>query len=120
MSQTLLVTLANRTFEGVDLQQLAGRLGLELVRAEGDSVAEIFNSGALFGDAKLIQGTGDYNFDGELAAALGVPVVLITATTPPHPWPSAAWRSLGRLSCRRLAVAMWRPSSPLQSTPSRS
>lgn len=85
MSQTLLVTLANRTFEGVDLQQLAGRLGLELVRAEGDSVAEIFNSGALFGDAKLIQGTGDYNFDGELAAALGVPVVLITSddTTAP-------------------------------------
>ena len=77
MTQSLLVTLANRTFDGVDLQQLASRLNLDLVRAEGDDVAEVFNSGALSGEAVLIQGTGDYNFDAELAAALGVPVLLV-------------------------------------------
>ena len=75
MTQSLLVTLANRTFDGVDLQQLASRLNLDLVRAQGDDVAEVFNSGALSGEAVLIQGTGDYNFDAELAAALGGPVL---------------------------------------------
>ena len=42
--QSLLVTLANRTFDGLDLQQLASRLELAVVRLTGGSVADVFNS----------------------------------------------------------------------------
>ena len=74
--QSLLVTLANRTFDGLDLQQLASRLELPLVRLSGDSVAEIFNSEQITEEPALYAGTGDYNFDAQLAAALGAPVLL--------------------------------------------
>lgn len=74
--QSLLVTLANRTFDGLDLQQLASRLDLPVVRLTGDSVAGIFNSGQVSGEPTLYVGTGDYNFDAQLAAAIGAPVVL--------------------------------------------
>ncbi|WP_269511382.1 phosphate acetyltransferase [Corynebacterium faecium] len=74
--QSLLVTLANRTFDGLDLQQLASRLELPLVRLSGDSVAEIFNSEQISEEPALYAGTGDYNFDAQLAAALGAPVLL--------------------------------------------
>ena len=74
--QSLLVTLANRTFDGLDLQQLASRLELPLVRLSGDSVAEIFNSEQVTEEPALYAGTGDYNFDAQLAAALGAPVLL--------------------------------------------
>lgn len=74
--QSLLVTLANRTFDGLDLQQLASRLDLAVVRLTGGSVADIFNSEQVTDDPSLYVGTGDYNFDAQLAAAIGVPVVL--------------------------------------------
>jgi len=75
--QSLLVTLANRTFDGLDLQQLASRLELPLVRLSGDSVAEIFNSEQITEGPALYAGTGDYNFDAQLAAAIGAPVLLV-------------------------------------------
>lgn len=75
--QSLLVTLANRTFDGLDLQQLASRLELPLVRLSGDNVAEVFNSEQIASTPALYAGTGDYNFDAQLAAALGAPVVLV-------------------------------------------
>lgn len=74
--QSLLVTLANRTFDGLDLQQLASRLDLAVVRLTGDSVADILNSEQVTDVPSLYVGTGDYNFDAQLAAAIGVPVVL--------------------------------------------
>ena len=74
--QSLLVTLANRTFDGLDLQQLASRLELPLVRLSGDSVAELFNSEQIAEEPALYAGTGDYNFDAQLAAAIGAPVLL--------------------------------------------
>ena len=74
--QSLLVTLANRTFDGLDLQRLASRLDLPVVRLTGDSVAEIFNSDQVTGEPTLYVGTGDYNFDAQLAAAIGASVVL--------------------------------------------
>ena len=74
--QSLLVTLANRTFDGLDLQQLASRLDLAVVRLTGDSVADIFNSEQVTDAPSLYVGTGDYNFDAQIAAAIGVPVVL--------------------------------------------
>ena len=74
--QSLLVTLANRTFDGLDLQQLASRLDLAVVRLTGDSVADVFNSEQVTDAPSLYVGTGDYNFDAQLAAAIGVPVVL--------------------------------------------
>ncbi|MDC7109630.1 phosphate acetyltransferase [Corynebacterium afermentans] len=75
--QSLLVTLANRTFDGLDLQQLVSRLELPLVRLSGDSVAEIFNSEQITEGPALYAGTGDYNFDAQLAAAIGAPVLLV-------------------------------------------
>ena len=77
MPKSLLITLANRTFDGLDLEQLANRLQLTPVRVEGEDIASVYNTGQLQGEAQLIQGTGDYNFDAELAAALGVPVVVV-------------------------------------------
>ena len=74
--QSLLVTLANRTFDGLDLQQLASRLELAVVRLTGGSVADVFNSEQVTDAPSLYVGTGDYNFDAQLAAAIGVPVVL--------------------------------------------
>ena len=74
--QSLLVTLANRTFDGLDLQQLASRLELTVVRLTGGSVADVFNSEQVTDAPSLYVGTGDYNFDAQLAAAIGVPVVL--------------------------------------------
>ena len=74
--QSLLVTLANRTFDGLDLQQLASRLELMVVRLTGGSVADVFNSEQVTDAPTLYVGTGDYNFDAQLAAAIGVPVVL--------------------------------------------
>ncbi|MDN8605546.1 phosphate acetyltransferase [Corynebacterium ureicelerivorans] len=74
--QSLLVTLANRTFDGLDLQQLASRLELAVVRLTGGSVADVFNSEQVTDAPTLYVGTGDYNFDAQLAAAIGVPVVL--------------------------------------------
>lgn len=74
--QSLLVTLANRTFDGLDLQQLASRLELTVVRLTGGSVADVFNSEQVTDAPTLYVGTGDYNFDAQLAAAIGVPVVL--------------------------------------------
>ena len=70
--QSLLVTLANRTFDGLDLQQLASRLDLPVVRLAGDSVAGIFNSEQITEEPALYVGTGDYNFDAQLAAAIDV------------------------------------------------
>ena len=74
--QSLLVTLANRTFDGLDLQQLASRLELTVVRLTGGSVADVFNSEQVTDAPTLYVGTGDYNFDAQLAAAIRVPVVL--------------------------------------------
>ena len=74
--QSLLVTLANRTFDGLDLQQLASRLELAVVRLTGGSVADVFNSEQVTDSPSLYVGTGDYNFDAQVAAAIGVPVVL--------------------------------------------
>ena len=78
MSQpkSLLVTAANYSLDSADLDALAQRLGLELVRVEGTDIASAF-AADLPREGALIAGTGDYNFDAELAAALGVPVALI-------------------------------------------
>ena len=78
MSQpkSLLVTAANYSLDSADLGALAQRLGLELTRVEGTDIASAY-SADLPREGALIAGTGDYNFDAELAAALGVPVALI-------------------------------------------
>ena len=78
MSQpkSLLVTAANYSLDSADLDALAQRLGLELARVEGTDIASAF-AADLPREGALIAGTGDYNFDAELAAALGVPVALI-------------------------------------------
>ena len=74
--QSLLLTAVNRSLDGVDVEAVAGRLGLATAHIEGTDLATVYNSG-LPRRGALIVGTGDYAFDAEVAAALGVPVVLL-------------------------------------------
>lgn len=74
--QSLLLTAVNRSLDGVDVEAVAGRLGLATAHIEGTDLAAVYNSG-LPRRGALIVGTGDYAFDAEVAAALGVPVVLL-------------------------------------------
>jgi len=75
-SKSLLITSVNRSLDGIDITAVASQLGLEPKQIEGTEIAEVYNSGINTGDA-LFVGTGDYNFDAEVAAAFGVPVVLV-------------------------------------------
>lgn len=75
-SKSLLLTPVNRSLEGIDVTAVASQLGLEPKQIEGTELPEVYNSGINTGNALLI-GTGDYNFDAEVAAAFGVPVVLV-------------------------------------------
>ena len=96
--QSLLVTVANRTFEGLDLDTLAERLGLTLTQVQGESVAAVIASHNP-DELRLYQGSGDYNFDAEVAAALGVPVILVTA------YDRAATLAADRVGERGAAIA---------------
>ena len=77
MTQSLLVTTVNRTFDGLDLDGLANRLELPVTRVEGGTAAEVYNSGQIGEEPALVVGSGDYNFDAELAAAIGAPVLVV-------------------------------------------
>ncbi|MEH0147102.1 phosphate acetyltransferase [Corynebacterium sp. Q4381] len=73
----LLITSVNRSLDGVDTEALATRLGLTTANVEGADLAAVYNSSATDAENTLLIGTGDYNFDAQVAAAIGAPVVLI-------------------------------------------
>ncbi|WKD58215.1 Phosphate acetyltransferase [Corynebacterium capitovis DSM 44611] len=76
--QSLLVTLANRNFDGIDLDGLAATLNLRVARVgEGSDVAEVYSRDLLAEGPALVEGTGDLSFDSELAATLGTPVLVV-------------------------------------------
>ncbi len=78
--QSLLITLANRNYDGIDVEGFASKRGLRVVRLDsyGTDVQEMYDANLLAEGPALVVGTGDVSFDGELAATLGIPVVLVT------------------------------------------
>ncbi|WP_288832748.1 phosphate acetyltransferase [uncultured Corynebacterium sp.] len=78
-SSSVLLTLANRNFDGIDLDQLASSRGLRLVQLDPQDadLGDVFSADPLADGASLIAGTGDLSFDAELASALGIPVVVL-------------------------------------------
>ena len=81
--QSLLITVANRGFDGIDLEGFASSHGLSLARidAYGTNLKDIYDADLLARGPVLVVGTGDLSFDAELAAALGIPVVLVVGET---------------------------------------
>ena len=77
---SLLLTAANCTLEDVDVDALAAQLNVRPARVEGETLAEAYAQELLADGDALILGSGDYTFDAEVAAAYGVPVVLVTPT----------------------------------------
>ncbi|MEX3504406.1 phosphate acetyltransferase [Corynebacterium sp. LK2510] len=78
-TQSVLLSLANRNLDGVDVERLAEDNGLRVVRVEdqGAELSGIVNADLLAAGPALVVGTGDLSFDIELASALGVPVVVL-------------------------------------------
>ena len=82
-SHSMLITPVNRSLDGIDINAVAAQFGLEPTAINGSGLhedaglADVYGSGINDGGNKLIIGTGDYNFDAEVAAALGVPVILV-------------------------------------------
>ena len=77
---SLLLTAANCTLEDVDVDALAAQLNVRPARVEGETLAQAYGQDLLAEGDVLILGRGDYSFDVEVAAAYGVPVVLVTPT----------------------------------------
>ncbi|SDL94851.1 phosphotransacetylase [Corynebacterium mycetoides] len=77
--QSLLITLANRNFDGIDVEGFASQRGLRVVRLDsyGTDLQEMYDARLLSEGPSLVVGTGDLRFDAELASALGVPVVIV-------------------------------------------
>lgn len=80
-ANSVLVTVANRTFDGIDIPKLAAEAKLTDLRVEevGKTVSEILAAEPLKSGPALLRGTGALGFDAQVAAALGVPVVIIAA-----------------------------------------
>lgn len=79
-SRSLLITAANCTLDDVDVSALAAALDVRAAHVEGETLAEAYGQQLLAQGDALILGSGDYTFDAEVAAAYGVPVVLVTPT----------------------------------------
>ena len=77
-SRSLLITAAKCTLDDVDVAALADALGVRAARVEGQTLAEAYGQELLAQGDALILGSGDYTFDAVVAAAYGVPVVLVT------------------------------------------
>ncbi|MBC3185750.1 phosphate acetyltransferase [Corynebacterium sp. zg-331] len=83
-SRSFLLTTINRTFEGVEPRTWAAERGLRHCAIAGEghpTVAGVLAAGPLDAleerEAALLRGTGNYLFDAQAAAALGVPVVAL-------------------------------------------
>ena len=79
-NKSVLITTVGRTFDGIDIEGLAAETNLNLVKLadqEAD-VAAIVAAELLTGDT-LVQGSGDYNFDADVASALGIPLLIVSA-----------------------------------------
>ena len=87
-NRSVLITALGRALEGgaggsggVDVEALAAEKNLNVVRLADQErdLSAIVSADLLAGGDSVIVGTGDYVFDADAAAALGVPVLLLTA-----------------------------------------
>ena len=84
--RSALLSVINRNFDGVDIDGLAASLGLQVRRLDDHEpkVGSIVTAGLLDGGPVLIVGTGNLHFDAEIAAALGLPILLLTDASGSH------------------------------------
>ncbi len=84
--RSALLSVVNRNFDGVDIDGLAGALGLAVHRLDDHEtkIGSIVTAGLLDGGPALIVGTGNLHFDAEIAAALGLPILLLTDSLGTH------------------------------------
>lgn len=77
--RSALLAVVNRNFDGIDIDGLGAALGLNVkpIRKLDPHVGSIVAAGLLDDGPALIVGTGNLHFDAEVAAALGVPVLLL-------------------------------------------
>ncbi|SES16352.1 phosphate acetyltransferase [Corynebacterium cystitidis] len=78
--RSALITVINRNFEGINLEALAQQHDLNLIRLYdyNDSVGDIYAAKPLADGPALVVGTGSLTFDGDVAAALGIPLIMVT------------------------------------------
>lgn len=91
-NRSVLITTVGRSFDGIDVAGLAAETNLNLVQLseqEAD-VAAIVAADLVAGDT-LVRGSGDYNFDADVASALGLPLLVVAGC------PVAAERAQARI-----------------------
>ena len=110
-SQSTVLSSIGRGFDGLDIPALADSLGAELLRLEDfdPTVADVLaNAPTATADALLVQGTGEISFDAEVAAALGLPLVIISGA--PERAAELAQRKAESLGATVAGVSpTWRP-----------
>ncbi|WIM67413.1 phosphate acetyltransferase [Corynebacterium breve] len=99
--RSALITAVNRNFDGVDLVALANNLGLRVVSLDDheSALGAIYSANILSGGPALVIGTGNNTFDAEVAAALGVPLLILTDGVGRH-------GELGERSAKRVDAAV--------------
>lgn len=75
----LVLSAVGRNFDGYDVEALASRLGLRVVRLDDlePNLGEVVTADPLAAGPALIVGSGNLSFDCEVGAALGVALVLL-------------------------------------------
>ena len=78
-SHSAVISAIGRGFDGLDVPALAKDLGAELIRLEDfDATVAAVLAEAPAAENIVAQGTGDIAFDAEVAAALGLPLAIIS------------------------------------------
>lgn len=78
--RSALLSVVNRNFDGIDIDGLAASLGLAAIRLDGGDahLDRVLSANPLKDGPVLLVGTGNLTFDSEVAAALGLPIILLT------------------------------------------
>ena len=78
-SHSAVISTIGRGFDGLDVSALAQDLGAEFIRLEDfDATVAAVLAEAPAAENIVAQGTGDISFDAEVAAALGLPLAIIS------------------------------------------
>ena len=78
-SRSAVVTVAGRSFDGLDLDGFAEALGAQTGTINAlSTVADVVAAASTLRD-EVVRGSGDTHFDAQAAAALGIPLVIVGA-----------------------------------------
>ena len=81
-SHSAVISTIGRGFDGLDVSALAQDLGAEFIRLEDfDATVAAVLAEAPAAENIVAQGTGDIAFDAEVAAALGLPLAIISGAS---------------------------------------